>query len=412
MKKILSLLLIMMMMGIFVGCNNNGSNDLSHDFSVEGLSLNNEEIDGRSQYYSKINSIIRDIESHSLYPGIAYSDNHGELRNYFSNGVSKDNYELEDEKTLIYSNYSAFIAGIVQNIPNIEQGMDTTFYENSEISYYNSVFTTYANDDYIYYYSENNQNESSTFEVLVEDDNIKMTYLYESDNETRYLKNDFNQGFLLVRIRHASNSEFSYIYELYNYQTDQREVIEYNSYKNTLTVMLSDYKNDVILEYRKDIDTEYYKTTLLTDGYRDIYVIKHVLDDETSYIISYNIMNISGWDYFQKNTLYLNDNEVLSSYSPSMLFGFDSARVHQNLSDISQDNFNVIGESTYNGPISFNDIQTSLDTAENITDSYSITYTESNEVYTLVIDSTTYTLEELRVFFEGLIVDRDQNTTG
>lgn len=405
MKKIINLLLVISLFGLFIGCNNN-PNGLSPDFTVEGLSLDNEETDGRSQYYSKINSMIVDIENHSLYPSGTYEENLGELRRFFYNGISKDDYVLEDEKSLLYSSYSHWIVSIIQSVPHIDQNTTgSTFYEEADVNYYGSVFNTFANDDYIYYYSENDEDESATFEVLVEEDNIKMNYYYESDTETRYQKNDFNQGYLSVSLRQYSSEDFSFVYEFYNYQTDQYELIEYQSYKNTLKVILGDYVNGEIIEYRKDIDSENYKITLHTNGYRDIHVNKIILDDETSFIISYNIMNISGWDYFERNTLYLNDSEVLSSYSPSMLFGFDSVRVHQSLANLNQENYNRIGDSTYNGPITFDDIQISLENAESITDNYSITYTGDDEVDTIILDSNTYSLEALSEFFEALVND-------
>jgi hypothetical protein len=399
-----------LLLGLFIGCNNSEPNNLSYDFKVEGLSLDNVESDGRSQYYSKINSIVRDINDHPLYPSRKYYENHEDLRSYFD-GVLRDDYILEDEKTLLYSNYSSYIESMVQDIPYIVQGVGPAFYEESEVSYYGQEFTTYANDNYIYYHSENDQDESVTFDVLIEDDNIKMTYFYESDTEIRFLKNDFNQGYLFVKIRQFSNNEFSYRYDFYNYQTDQRETIEYSSRHNTLRVILGDYVSGEILDYRKDNDSEIYRMTLLTNGYRDIAVKKSVINDETSYNISYNIMNITGWDYFEENKLYLNNNEVLSDYDLSMQFGYDSARINQDLINLTQENYNMIGDSVYNGPITFEDIQTALENAESIIDTYSITYTDNNEVDTIILDSNNYSLEELREFFEGLISDKYENTT-
>ena len=188
MKRLLNLSLVILMFVLFTGCDNNNPNTLSLDFKVEGLSLDNEETDSRSQYYSKINSIISDINNHSLYPGHPYLENQETLRSYFNDGVARDDYVLEDEKTLMYSNNSRFIEAMVQSIPYIEQGMRLTFSEESAVSYYGSEFTTYAYDDYVYYSSENDRDESATFEVLVENDNVKSTYFFKSDIETRYKK--------------------------------------------------------------------------------------------------------------------------------------------------------------------------------------------------------------------------------
>jgi len=179
------------------------------------------------------------------------------------------------------------------------------------------------------------------------------------------------------------------------------------SYKNTLKVIFRDYPAGEISEYRKDIDTENHRTTLLTNGYRDINVRKSILDDETSY----NIINIFGWDYYKGNKSFLNNNQVLSDYDPSILFGYESVRINQDLMNITQENYNIIGDSAYNGPITFEDIQTSMENTEPIADAYSITYTDSDEVDTIILDSKPYSLEELRGFFEGLISDKYQNTT-
>ncbi|MFP4478094.1 MAG: hypothetical protein ACLFPM_01515 [Candidatus Izemoplasmatales bacterium] len=409
MKKILASSLFVLMFGLLIGCNNQ-SDDLSQDFKVEGLSLDNEEDDGRSQYYEKLKSIMEDIENHSLYPGHAFLENQGEIRNYYSDGVSKDDYNLEDEKTLIYLKNAYSIMRTIQEIPYIQQGDGTTFYEENEISYHDSQFTTYANDDYVYYHSENDEGETVNFEVLVEEDNIKMTYYFESDTTIIFRKNDFNKGFLDLEIMQGSNNEYSYRYEFYNYQTDQQETTLYTSDLNILMVSLGDYNKGEILEYSKYGNSEFYTTTLLSNEYRDIEVMKSIQDDEILYYIYYNIMNVSDWDYLSDQNLYLNDDLVFYGDGSSVQFNASAIEIRQELDSLTQENYKTIDDLTYNGPITFEDIQTSLENAEAIADNYFITYTDSEEVDTFTLDSRTYTLEELHEFFESMISDKYQDT--
>ena len=170
-----------------------------------------------------------------------------------------------------------------------------------------------------------------------------------------------------------------------------------------------DYTNNLEIKYRKDTISEEFETTILTYGYRDISLMKQLANEEINYVISYNITNVSGWDYYQDSILYFNDEEVLSDYTPSISSIFELGYISQELTDINKDNFNVIGNANYTGQIIFNDILSGIEEAEAIKNTYSITYTDSDEVDTIMLDSNVYSLEGLRLFFEELIYNQYKN---
>lgn len=362
------------------------------------LYLDNKTLDGKDAYYGHIYRLVASIEEHALYPSLSYEQGLDLLLDYYRDGISKEDYVLEDENALRYANYASKIATLIRDVPYVTNG----FKEGEAFSYLDTWITTYANEDYLSYYSENDEQDYVFFEVLVEEDNIRMNYIYESDTEILYQRNDFEEGYINVHIRNHGNEEYSYTYEQYDYQTNQYKSVEYKTYKNTFQAVLGDYQNKEVLTYRKDVDSTKVEVKLLMDGYRDMVVEKTNGIDEL-YKISYHVMNVSGWDYFSANQLYLDEEEVLSAYHPKVSNFFAGIRVEQSLETLTESNYQSIGNATYQGTITLLDIQNALANADSIADDYNIFYTENKEVDYVRIDSVDISLEDLKDYFEDKI---------
>lgn len=388
-KSILFISLLVTMI-ILQGCKSD--DPVTTDFIVSGLDQANEDDDDLLEYFSMLYKLIDTIASHDKYPTNVMSDWNTKREQYLVYGVSKEDYSAPTESELQKASNASRITSLLNSVYFVSYD----FKEGEPFTYLDYTITTYANDDYIYYHQVDTNGYIKQFSIEITDDNAKYEYYETSNAQTLYQRNDFDQGNLYINIFEMEDS-IRYGYSFYNYQTDIEETIYYGgSTYPTLEYYLSNYQSGEIITYIIGQDSDIIGATLLDQGIKDLFLETTITSDETTYEIGFSAKNVSGWDLFKENHLYLHDTRVHDNYMVNNSFLYTDIIVSTYILNFREELYNNKAD-IYTGPYTYIDLENLYSEAVELSQAYDIQ--TSDDTITITLNGNTYTTQELKNLF-------------
>ena len=296
---------------------------------------------------------------------------------------------------------------ILQAIQQISY-YDNEFTEADSFTHLTTEYRTYANDNYIEFYSNYNDAVIYDFKVLVTDDNIVYEYYYHQGNTINYFKNDFNKGYLNIYLYSNGSDVYSYSYDYYNCDTRIAEKLTLMN-EDRLYYSIKDINKAEYLFIENTKNGHSIRTQLLDDNYIELEYRESVYW-ETEYSVSYNLKNVTDWLYISEGKLYNDDTEVFLDNYKSYFLGVGDLMIKDEIEELTIDSFGILDDGQYVGPITFEEVVDSRENAVALLEMYYYEYNEESDTFTYHINDLTYSLEELLAFFEELVPSREIQT--